>query len=126
MNIKSALAGGVMMLSALLPLQSARADTAGTMRYNATASKMEFFNGTQWYFFSVGLPVGACTQAGSMDYNTLLGAFQFCDGSNWNQILGGLTLNVCPTPGMMDYRNSTFMYCNGLLWLDMKGAVVTS
>jgi hypothetical protein len=126
MHIKSAVAGGLMLLSAMLPLQSARADTAGTMRYNQSAGKMEFFNGTQWYYMSAGLPVGACTQAGSMDYNALLSAFQMCNGSNWIQILGSLTLNVCLTPGMMDYRNSTFMYCNGLLWLDMKGAVVTS
>ncbi len=127
MHIKSAVAGGLMLLSALMPLHSARADMLeGTMQYDQVAGKMEFFDGSQWYYFASGLPLGACTAPGSMDYNTLLGSYQVCNGSLWVQVAGTLTLNVCLSSGTMDYRNSTFMVCNGLLWVDIKGAVVTS
>jgi hypothetical protein len=114
------------VLFALLFATAAQAQLAGTMQYNKSAGRMEFFDGLQWYYFAASLPAGSCSQPGSMDYNTLLNSFETCNGTVWTLVGGTVTLNTCPTPGMIDYIGSSFQYCNGLVWVDLRGPVVSS
>jgi hypothetical protein len=113
------------ILMSVMPV-AANAATAGTMEYNETAGRMQFYDGTQWYYFAAGLPGGSCSVPGQMDYDTLLSSYKTCNGSNWLYVGGLPTLSLCSQAGTMDYISSTFMVCNGLLWVNIKGVVATS
>lgn len=102
-------------------------DRAGSMRYNPVSRQMEFYDGTRWYNFGLGLALGTCNTPGAMDYEPLiLISYQYCNGTNWVKIVGIPTLAVCNRAGMIDFRQSTFMVCNGLLWANIKGPAVSS
>ena len=105
----------------------AAAQTAGTMRYNATIKNMEFYNGSNWFGFGLGVGLGACPAAseGTMEYDGLLNSYRLCNGTVWVTLLGTPTLAVCGSVGSIDYRSNTFMYCNGLLWMNLKGVLVS-
>lgn len=107
---------------------SAQAQQAGTMRYDNVAKQYEFYDGTSWYYFGLGLALGSCTQEAAFDYDPLLvvPSYKYCNGSNWIHIVGLVTLTACTQAGALDYRDGSFMYCNGLLWNNMKGALSPS
>lgn len=115
----------IFTLLVLLPA-GAQAVTAGTLDYNPTSGRMQFYDGVQWYSFGIGLPGGACTTPGQMDYDTLLSTYKTCNGSVWTYVAGIPTLSVCTKEAEMEYTASSFYYCNGLLWVNMKGLVATS
>ncbi|MAS87488.1 MAG: hypothetical protein CMH30_05885 [Micavibrio sp.] len=64
-------------------LGSCAGTAAGTMRYNAGASRMEFCNGANWMSMDSGVNAGGCggIAAGTVRYSG--GQVQFCNGSNW-------------------------------------------
>ncbi len=107
------------------------AQTSGTMRYNSTAKKMEFFDGSQWFNFGISIGVGACTKAGAMDYDTLLGSYKYCNGATWVSIaVVPISLYFCigTRPGTINYDSvrKSFLMCNGLAWTNMKGLLASS
>jgi hypothetical protein len=104
----------------------ARAEQAGTMRYNSSTKMMEFYDGSAWYNFGIGLGLGACTTEGQMDFDNLLSNYKFCNGTTWIRIIGIPTLAVCSKKGEMDFNGSTFLVCNGLLWTNIKGTWASS
>lgn len=98
------------------------ANSAGSIRYNDTLNNYEFYNGATWYQFSaITIPLSSCTQKAEMNYDALLASYNICDGSQIKRTVGTLTLAFCSTSGSIDYRSNTLMYCNGLLWVDLKG-----
>lgn len=98
------------------------ADVEGSMRYNHASKQMEFYDGTRWYNFGIGLILGSCSQEGALDYEPLiLTSYQYCNGSNWVKIVGIPTLVICTKAGAMEYNGTTFLVCNGLLWTNIKG-----
>ncbi len=108
----------------------AKAQTAGTMRFNETSKQMEFYDGSQWFNFGIelGLDLGGCTQEGMMDYDPLLvlGSYKYCNGSIWIRIVTiPISLNFClgTVAGTLDYDvgRKTFVMCNGVAWASMKG-----
>lgn len=111
---------------AMASARSAYAVQAGTLEYDYTSHAPRFYDGTKWYGLNIGLPLGSCSQEGSMDFNMVLTTFQYCNGSNWIKVIGSLTLAVCGTKGQMDFNGSTFLVCNGLLWMDIKGSPIVS
>ncbi len=123
---------GVRLLLALLFITvwapNAHAQQAGTMRYNAAAKQYEFYDGTRWYYFGLGIALGACTNEAAFEYDPLLviPSYKFCNGTNWIRIVGITTLAVCSQARAIDYRNNSFMYCDGLFWNNMKGAISPS
>ncbi len=123
--MKRIILSAMFVFLAMMP-SLAQAATAGTLDYNTTTGRMQFFDGVQWYSFSIGLPGGACTTAGQMDYDTLLSTYKTCDGSSWTYVAGIPTLSVCTKEAEIQYTASSFYYCNGLLWVNMKGLVATS
>jgi hypothetical protein len=100
------------------------ADVAGERRYNFVTKKYEFYDGTDWYNFELGVPLGACTNEAETEYSTLLGMFQYCNGTNWIRMVGTPTLSFCSQAGMMDYFSNSYYYCNGLVWVNMNGLLV--
>lgn len=100
------------------------ADIAGQRRYNYVTKKYEFYDGTNWYNFELGLPLGACVTEAEMEFSTLLNLYQYCNGTNWIRLVGTITLGVCPQVGLMDYFSNSYYYCNGLVWVNMKGLLV--
>jgi hypothetical protein len=112
------------MLSAGTFANPAYAVNAGVMEYDYNIHAPRFYDGTKWYGLNLGLPLGTCTEEGQMDFNMLLTTFQYCNGSNWIKVIGSLTLAVCTTKGQMDFNGSTFLVCNGLLWMDIKGSAM--
>lgn len=123
---------GVRLLLALLFItvwsSSAHAQQAGTMRYNNAAKQYEFYDGTRWYYFGLGIALGSCTNEAAFEYDPLLviPSYKFCNGSNWIRIVGITTLAICSQVRAIDYRSNTFMYCDGLFWNNMKGAISPS
>jgi hypothetical protein len=100
------------------------ADVAGERRYNFVTKKYEFYDGTDWYNFELGVPLGACTNEAEMEFSTLLSLYQYCDGTNWIRLVGTPTLSFCSQAGTLDYFSSSYYYCNGLVWVNMKGVLV--
>lgn len=94
---------------------------AGERDYNPVTNSLGFYDGEDWYNFASGLPTGFCSKEGEMEFNNLLSKYQYCDGSNWRVITGVPTLMLCSKKGAIDFINDTYMYCNGLLWMDMRG-----
>lgn len=97
------------------------ADQAGAMRYNYVSKNMEFYDGTRWYNFGLGLALGACSREGAMEFDSLLAAYQVCNGTAWIKIVGIPTLSPCSNKGAMNFNGSTMLVCNGLLWTNIKG-----
>lgn len=110
------------MTSAAMSASPAYAINAGTMEYDYNMHAPRFYDGTKWYGLNLGLPLGVCTTEGQMDFNMVLTTFQYCNGNNWIKVIGSLTLAVCTTKGQMNFNGSTFLVCNGLLWMDIKGS----
>lgn len=109
------------------PAPARAQDREGSMRYNAASKQMEFYDGTRWYNFGLGVALGVCDKPGAMEYEPLiLISYQYCNGTNWVKIVGIPTLSLCNSNGAIDYRQSTFMVCNGLLWTNIKGAAASS
>jgi hypothetical protein len=103
----------------------AYADIPGERRYNFVTHQLEFYDGSGWYNFGLGLSLGACTQEGSMEFNDLLSLYQYCDGTLWIRLVGIPTLSGCATKAEMDYFSDSYFYCNGLVWVNMKGPPVS-
>jgi|GEM_PF-2157929 hypothetical protein len=113
----------------------AKAQVAGTMRYNDVSNQMEFFDGNQWFNFGIelGLDLGGCSVPGEMEYDPLLvlGSYKYCNGSIWIRIVTiPISLYLClGTPaGTIDYDSGrkTFLMCNGLAWASMKGVAAST
>jgi hypothetical protein len=113
----------------------AKAQTAGTMRYNDISSQMEFFDGSQWFNFGIelGLDLGGCSKAGEMEYDPLLllGSYKYCNGAIWIRIVTiPVSLHFCvgTQAGTIDYDagRKTFLMCNGVAWASMKGSAATT
>lgn len=105
-------------------MQSAAANQAGSMRYNDVSKRMEFHDGTGWFNFALGVPVGGCTREGEMDYDPLLGilgSYRYCNGSLWIQVLGVTTLDVCSSKAAIEVTGNKLQVCNGLFWVNIKG-----
>lgn len=123
---------GLRLLFALLFMvawpMAAHAQQAGTKRYNVVARQYEFYDGTRWYYLGLGVALGACSDEAAFEYDPLLviPSYKFCNGTNWVRIVGITTLAVCTQPLAIDYRSNTFMYCDGLFWNNMKGAISPS
>src|SRR5262245_37591164 len=107
-----------------LCLHAAHADQAGERRYNFTTKKYEFYDGSNWYNFNLGIALGVCSSEGAWDFDTLLSAYEYCDGDNWIKIVGTPTLSGCSPAAKMDYFSNSYYYCNGLVWMNMKGLLV--
>ena len=106
-------------------VQNASAQQAGSMRYNNISKKMEFHDGTGWFNFAIGVPVGGCSTEGAMDFDPLLGilgSYRFCNGTQWIEILGVTTLAICTKLGEIEVTGSKLQVCNGLFWVNIKGA----
>ncbi len=104
---------------------AAHAQQAGTMRYNNVSKKMEFYDGDGWFNFALGVPVGACASEGTMDFDPLLGilgSYRYCNGANWIEILGVTTLALCVKLGEIEVSGNKLQVCNGLFWVNIKGA----
>lgn len=107
----------------------AHANKPGTVRYNSETKKMEFFDGNTWYNFSAILAVGSCSKEGEMHFDPLLGllgSYRYCGGAFWRQITGITTLSSCDKKAAMDFNGSTYLVCNGLFWVNVKGAIAAS
>jgi hypothetical protein len=115
---------GIFLLIFAVSTHPSYADKPGERRYNYATKKMEFYDGTNWYNFNLGVPLGGCTKEGEMEFNNLLSLYQYCNGSNWIRLIGSITLSGCSPKAKMDYFNNTYMYCNGLVWVNMKGLLV--
>lgn len=102
------------------------AATQGTMQYDTASNQMEFSDGTGWYYFASVLGIGACSTPGTMDYDTVLKGYKVCNGTTWLRITGMPSLTTCTHPAEIDFREGSFYYCNGLVWVDMRGAAVTT
>ncbi len=122
--VRTVLFLSVVLWFGLVASPASSADQASTRRYNFVTKKMEFFDGTDWYNFNLGVALGACTNEAEMEYNTVLNLYQYCDGINWIRLIGALTLSGCSPAAKMDYFDDTYKYCNGLVWVDMKGPLV--
>lgn len=97
---------------------------AGERRYNYVTKKYEFYDGSDWYNFNIGLPLGGCTREAEFEFNNTLSLYQYCNGTNWIRLVGIPTLTGCSGKAKMDYFSNTYMYCNGLVWVNLKGAIV--
>jgi hypothetical protein len=127
MNMIRKLTAGAFLLLLLqfLIANPAAAQQAGAMRYNGTTNKMEFYDGTGWYNFGLGLPVGSCSTPGTMDYDpllTILGSYRFCNGTSWIQIIGLTTLTPCAQKATIEVSGDKLQVCNGLFWVNIKGS----
>ncbi|MBU0858637.1 MAG: hypothetical protein KJ667_01750 [Alphaproteobacteria bacterium] len=97
------------------------------MRYNNVSKRMEFHDGSGWFNFGLGLPVGACGKEGEMDFDpllTILGSYRFCNGTNWIQIVGLTTLALCSKKAAIEVSGNKLQVCNGTFWVNIKGAAV--
>ncbi|MDB5490861.1 MAG: hypothetical protein JWO78_710 [Micavibrio sp.] len=125
MHVKHGLRVIVFCLYTMMFANAAQAATAGTRDYNYTTHQMQFFDGTKWYNFGLGLALGTCTTEGAMDFEPILSTYQVCNGTYWIKIVGIPTLAVCTKKGAMEFNGSTYLVCNGLLWTDIKGFMVS-
>ena len=126
MNIRrAALAAILLLLVQFGVMQNASAQQAGSMRYNDISKKMEFHDGSDWFNFALGIPVESCSSEGTMDFDPLLGilgSYRFCDGTNWIEIVGVTTLALCGKLGEIEVTGNKLQVCNGLFWVNIKGA----
>ena len=100
---------------------------AGTRDYNFTTHQMQFYDGSNWYSFNIGIPLGVCTpaQEGAMDFDNVLAVYQVCNGTNWVKIVGiPIALAFCSNKGEMEFTGGTYRVCNGLLWTNIKGTLL--
>jgi hypothetical protein len=100
---------------------SALADPPGTLRFNDSSKRYEFYSGSNWYLFSVGVGVVACSKKAALDFNNAVSAYRYCNGTVWIPIVGTPTLIACTKKGAMDFFNTSYHYCNGLVWMNMRG-----
>jgi len=115
----------------------------GQMRYNETDKSFQFCNGTSWMRMGArGSGSGGCDSTvlgpqpeGHMYFNADYRVIQGCAGDTWvalgTQYPEPLTLDSSigctqPTaePGRMAFHtdDKTMMFCNGRIWVEMRGA----
>ena len=111
----------MIIICTLMFSASAHAQLAGTLRFNTTQNRFEFYSGANWYLFSLGIGIAACTKRGALDFNNLLGVYRYCNGTVWVPIVGTATLTPCTKKGAMDFFSQSYHYCNGLVWVNMRG-----
>jgi hypothetical protein len=101
-----------------------RAQAAGEMHYNTVDNRYEFFDGSNWFDFDLGIALGVCANEAEMEFDTLLSTYKYCNGVNWMLVAGTLTLSVCTAKGEMDFFSAAYHFCNGALWVKMKGSLL--
>ena len=112
------------IVSISLPF-NAKASSAGTLEYSDTENRYVFHDGLNWYLFSTEIvTLSSCSNTAEMNYDYILKTFTICNGSRRRLVLGTITLSPCSQEGTIDYRNNSFMFCNGLLWVNMKGLLL--
>ncbi|MEZ5814621.1 MAG: hypothetical protein R3E13_07900 [Alphaproteobacteria bacterium] len=100
------------------------AQTAGEMHYDTVDNRYEFFDGSDWFDFDLGITLGVCANEAEMEFDTLLSTYKYCNGTNWMPVAGTLTLSVCAAKGKMDFFSGAYHFCNGALWIKMKGSLL--
>lgn len=111
------------LLATILPYP-AMAQSTGEMHYSTPDTRYEFFDGSNWYDFDLGIPLGVCTKEAEMEFDTLLSTYKYCNGTFWIPVAGIVTLSVCTKKGEINFFNGTYHFCNGLLWVRMKGSLL--
>ncbi|MEZ5919354.1 MAG: hypothetical protein R3D66_05455 [Alphaproteobacteria bacterium] len=112
-----------LLLTIILPY-SALAQNTGEMHYSTPDTRYEFFDGSNWYGFDLGIPLGVCTKEAEIEFDTLLSTYKYCNGAFWIPVAGIVTLSGCTQKGEVDFFNSAYHFCNGLLWVRMKGSLL--
>ena len=96
------------------------AQVSGSIDYNQTLKRYEYFDGTAWKPFLLTITLLPCDREANMEYDSVLKSYRYCNGTNWTHIIGIPTLSACTQDGAKEYTGTHYRYCNGLLWVIMS------